>query len=183
MTHECATILWSFYLTLTSNEPAMTTPTPVNELIKGMNYPELRTLAGIIADEMHRLRATGLEQLHKELEQKAADLGVSLAELDHHEDLIGGSYVLEVTSPGVDRPLTGPRHWRRARRRLVQVRRHDGTTFAGRVGRAGDASVELLVDGVLKDLPYADVAHAAVQVEFRPPPDDELRMLNSEETA
>jgi len=113
-----------------------------------------------------------------------ADLShAASAELDRHEDLIGGSYVLEVTSPGVDRPLTGPRHWRRARRRLVHVRRHDGSTFAGRVGRAGDASVELLVDGGLQDLPYADVAHAAVQVEFRPPPDDELRMLNSEETA
>ena len=113
-----------------------------------------------------------------------ADLShAASAELDRHEHLIGGSYVLEVTSPGVDRPLTGPRHWRRARRRLVQVRRHDGTTLVGRVGRAGDASVVLLVDGVLQDLPYADVAHAAVQVEFRPPPDDELRMLNSEETA
>jgi ribosome maturation factor RimP len=105
------------------------------------------------------------------------------AELDRHEHLIGGSYTLEVTSPGVGRPLTGPRHWRRARQRLVQVRRHDGTTLAGRVGPVGDASVKLLVDGVLQDLPFADVAHAAVQVEFRPPPDDELRMLNSEETA
>jgi ribosome maturation factor RimP len=105
------------------------------------------------------------------------------AELDRHEHLIGGSYTLEVTSPGVDRPLTCPRHWRRARGRLVQVRRHDGSTLAGRVGRAGEASVVLLVDGALQDLPYAEVAHAAVQVEFRPPPDDELRMLNSEETA
>jgi ribosome maturation factor RimP len=98
-------------------------------------------------------------------------------ELDLHEHLIGGSYTLEVTSPGVDRPLTGPRHWRRAHLRLVSVRRHDGEMLQGRVGRAGEESVVLLVDGALRDLRYADVAHAAVQVEFRPPPDDEVRLL------
>ena len=32
-----------------------------------------------------------------------------------------GPYVLEVSSPGVDRPLTEPRHWRRALGRLVTV--------------------------------------------------------------
>ena len=42
-------------------------------------------------------------------------------ELDQHEHLLGGSYTLEVTSPGVDRPLTGPRHWRRAHLRQVAV--------------------------------------------------------------
>jgi ribosome maturation factor RimP len=106
------------------------------------------------------------------------------AELDQHEHLIGGSYTLEVTSPGVDRPLTGPRHWRRAHLRLVAVRRHDGESLQGRVGRAGEESVTLLVDGRLQDLRYAEVAHAAVQVEFSPPPDDEVRLLAPEkETA
>jgi len=104
------------------------------------------------------------------------------AELDQHEHLIGGSYVLEVTSPGVDRPLTGPRHWRRAHLRLVSVRRHDGQVLQGRVGRAGDESVVLLVDGACRDLRYADVAHASVQVEFRPPPDAEVLALGGELT-
>ena len=36
--------------------------------------------------------------------------------LDRNEHVVGGSYTLEVTSPGVDRPLTVPRHWRRAQR-------------------------------------------------------------------
>ena len=40
--------------------------------------------------------------------------------LDRQEHLVGGSYTLEVTSPGVDRPLTTPRHWRRAHLRLVR---------------------------------------------------------------
>jgi len=96
------------------------------------------------------------------------------AELDQNEHLIGGSYTLEVTSPGTDRPLTLPRHWRRAFLRQVAVRLHEGATLTARVGRAGEDSVTVLVDGARRELAYADVAHAAVQVEFRPPPDDEV---------
>ena len=60
-------------------------------------------------------------------------------ELDRHEHLIGGSYTLEVTSPGVDRPLTGLRHWRRAHLRQVAVRTRDGADLhrPGRAGRGG----------------------------------------------
>ena len=101
------------------------------------------------------------------------------AELDRHEHLIGGSYTLEVSSPGVDRPLTGKRHWRRAHLRQVAVRMQDGATFTGRVGAAGDDAVTVLVDGQLRELRYADVAHAGVQVEFRPAPAAELRMLGA----
>ena len=72
------------------------------------------------------------------------------AELDRHEHLIGGSYTLEVTSPGVDRPLTTPRHWRRARLRLVTVRPREGKPFTGRVGAAGEDAVTMLVDGALR---------------------------------
>ncbi|MGE3289353.1 MAG: ribosome maturation factor RimP [Pseudonocardia sp.] len=104
------------------------------------------------------------------------------AVLDQQEHLIGGSYTLEVTSPGVDRPLTAARHWRRARLRLVAVRRADGTTLTGRVGDAGEESVTLLVDGTPVQLRYADVAHARVEVEFRPPPEDEVRLLGARTT-
>ena len=86
-------------------------------------------------------------------------------------------YTLEVTSPGVDRPLTGQRHWRRAHLRQVAVRTRDGDAFTGRVGPAGADAVTLLVDGRLRELRYADVEHAGVQVEFRPAPEAELEML------
>ncbi|MDT0351010.1 ribosome maturation factor RimP [Pseudonocardia charpentierae] len=103
--------------------------------------------------------------------------------LDSNEHLVGGSYTLEVTSPGVDRPLTLPRHWRRAHLRLVTVRPQPGSplgdaVFAGRVGAAGDTSVTLLVDGRLREVRYADVAHAAVEVEFAPPPTKEIALLD-----
>jgi len=99
------------------------------------------------------------------------------AELEQHEHLIAGSYTLEVTSPGVERPLTLPRHWRRARLRQVAVRLVDGSTLVARVGDAGDEAVTVLVDGALRELRYDDVAHAAVQVEFRAAPAGEITKL------
>jgi ribosome maturation factor RimP len=99
------------------------------------------------------------------------------AELDQHDDVLGGPYTLEVTSPGVDRPLTAPRHWRRAHLRLVEVTLRDADKITGRVGDAGEEAVELLVDGALREVRYADVERASVVVEFRQPPSEDLRAL------
>lgn len=101
------------------------------------------------------------------------------AVLDECDDVLGGPYTLEVTSPGLDRPLTRPRHWRRARLRLVKVRHADGGELVGRVGGAGEHDVTLLVDGTLRRVRYDEVDRAVVQVEFREPPDHELRALNA----
>lgn len=79
-------------------------------------------------------------------------------------------YTLEVTSRGVDRPLELERHWRRNVDRLVKVTLVEGGQFAGRVVEAGEESVTLDVDGESKDLPYADVAKALVQIEFNRKP-------------
>ena len=99
------------------------------------------------------------------------------AALTEHEHLIPGAYTLEVTSPGAERPLVLPRHWRRARLRKVAVRLAGGGALTGRVGDAGDEAVTLLVDGALRELPYADVAHAAVEIEFKKPPASEVEQL------
>ncbi|MBC8092974.1 MAG: ribosome maturation factor RimP, partial [Pseudonocardia sp.] len=57
-----------------------------------------------------------------------------------------------------------------------------GGTLTARVGEAGDESVTVLVDDALRQLAYADVAHAAVQVEFRHPPEAEARRLGGTPT-
>ncbi|MHB8339683.1 MAG: ribosome maturation factor RimP [Mycobacteriales bacterium] len=75
-------------------------------------------------------------------------------------------YVLEVTSPGVERPLTAPRHWRRARGRLIRVS-GPGLRLTGRVVDADDTSAVLDVAGARRRLPYSEVTRAVVQVEFR----------------
>lgn len=102
------------------------------------------------------------------------------AVLDECDDVLGGPYTLEVTSPGLDRPLTRPRHWRRASRRLVKLRRLDGSELVGRVGPAGEQDVTVLVDGTLRRIRYDELERAIVQVEFREPPADELRALDGE---
>ena len=100
------------------------------------------------------------------------------AALDSHDELLGGPYTLEVTSPGVDRPLTRPRHWRRANLRLVRIRPRDGDEYTGRVGTCDDAGVEVLVGGTVRRVEYTTVAKAMVEVEFRQPPAAELQLLS-----
>ncbi|OLT38486.1 ribosome maturation factor RimP [Saccharomonospora sp. CUA-673] len=100
--------------------------------------------------------------------------------LDEHEHLIAGAYTLEVTSPGVDRPLTAPRHWRRARFRQVRVTPTEGADFTGRVGDAGETAARMLVGGTIRDVRYADVAKAVLEVEFKQPPADELKKLEQD---
>ena len=80
--------------------------------------------------------------------------------------LLGASYVLEVSSPGVDRPLTAPRHWRRNTGRLVTVTLLGGAEAVGRVTSADDAAVVLDVDGTERVLPYAELVRGTVRVEF-----------------
>lgn len=56
-------------------------------------------------------------------------------------------YVLEVSSPGVDRPLTQPRHYRRNVGRLVTVQRSEGGETTGRLVRAGADDFDLRPEG------------------------------------
>jgi ribosome maturation factor RimP len=82
---------------------------------------------------------------------------------------LGASYVLEVSSPGVERPLTAPRHWRRSTGRFVRAVRREGGDVTGRVVRADDdeAGVVVLdVRGDQQELAYAEVLRGQVQVEF-----------------
>ncbi|TDD38520.1 ribosome maturation factor RimP [Actinomadura sp. KC06] len=73
-----------------------------------------------------------------------AAISETASELLDAADVMGTSpYVLEVTSPGVDRPLTEPRHWRRAVGRLVVAPLTEGGQVEGRVVAADDEAVEI----------------------------------------
>ncbi|HEU0214449.1 MAG TPA: ribosome maturation factor RimP [Jiangellaceae bacterium] len=94
--------------------------------------------------------------------------------LDANDDLMGdGPYTLEVSSPGVTRPLTLPRHWRRNIGRLVRVVLTDGDVVTGRVTAADEHEALLDVAGSTREVPYDKVGKAKVQVEFRRHRDDE----------
>jgi ribosome maturation factor RimP len=92
---------------------------------------------------------------------------------DGAADVLGESpYTLEVTSRGVDRPLTLPRHWRRNEDRLVKVvlaegaGGEDGTEIVGRIRSSDDDGVTIEVAGKQVRVAYADVRKALVQIEF-----------------
>ena len=95
-----------------------------------------------------------------------------ISEVLDDTDVLGESaYVLEVSSPGVDRPLTQPRHWRRARQRLVSIACTDGQSYEGRVVDADDTTATIDIEAkkstTTKVVAYADIARAQVLVEFR----------------
>jgi ribosome maturation factor RimP len=83
------------------------------------------------------------------------------------------AYTLEVSSPGVDRPLAEPRHWRRARKRLVKVKVAGERPVTGRVLATSDDGVTLDVAGSRRDFEYGALGPGAIQVEFGPLPDDD----------
>ncbi|MFM8672482.1 MAG: ribosome maturation factor RimP [Candidatus Nanopelagicus sp.] len=72
-------------------------------------------------------------------------------------------FTLEVTSPGIDRPLTKARHWRKNIDRLVKVITTDGTQIFGRIKSAGEESA--LVDEV--NIKYVDIKRATLEIEFK----------------
>lgn len=104
--------------------------------------------------------------------------------LDETDVLGGAAYVLEVTSPGVDRPLTERRHWKRARGRLVLV---DVTTetghreLAGRVDAVDDTGVALRNDDGVTTVPWAELGRGRVQVEFNRPHTDQDEQADQDE--
>jgi ribosome maturation factor RimP len=83
-------------------------------------------------------------------------------------------YTLEVSSPGVDRPLTEPRHWRRARGRLVRVKVAREGPVEGRLLAADADGVTLGLPGGERRFSFADMGAGSVQVEFGRIPDAEL---------
>jgi ribosome maturation factor RimP len=102
------------------------------------------------------------------------------ATLDATDVLGDVPYTLEVSSPGVDRPLTEPRHWRRAAGRLVKVKGGAEGTVRGRVLGADGDGVTLDVDGTRRRFGYDDLGAGAVQVEFGRLPDAELEELSDD---
>ena len=89
----------------------------------------------------------------------------------------GRPYNLEVSSPGVSRPLTEPRHWRRNIGRLVDVKLVDGEVLEGRLTEAAEAAITLTPllavkkgtkpkFGEDREIPYDSIRKGTVQVEF-----------------
>ncbi len=107
------------------------------------------------------------------------------AQLDTLDDG-AGAYLLEVTSPGVDRPLTAEKHFRRARGRKAEIALTDGAVVTGRLGVVSDGAVDVVVRDrsgwAVRRIPLADIGSAVVQVEFSPPSARERELADTADT-
>lgn len=97
---------------------------------------------------------------------------------------VDGHYILEVSSPGVDRPLSTEKHFRRARGRRAEMTLNDGSQLIVRVGDVVDNQVRVVLSGdrggkpAVRHIPLGDIANAVVQVEFGRPDPREIELLS-----
>jgi ribosome maturation factor RimP len=133
----------------------------------GSRPPRIR----VIADGDHPLNLDGVAELSRSASAvlDAVDTG----------DI---AYDLEVSSPGIDRPLTAEKHFRRARRRKVELDLADGSMVTGRLGATSDGVVDLVVrtggGWTVRHIPLAEIRKAVVQVDFSPPNAKELELVD-----
>ena len=72
-------------------------------------------------------------------------------------------FTLEVTSPGLDRPLTKPRHWRKNKDRLIKIVLNDGKEITGRIKDSTED--EVTVDE--QKVAFVDIKRATLEIEFK----------------
>ena len=119
----------------------------------------------------------------------AADVSRAISEAldaDHDDPMGSAPYALEVTSPGIGRPLTLPRHFRRARTRLVAITTTDGRGLTGHVLATTDTGLVLLTGTSGRDridVPFDTIAKAKVEVEFSPPSAAVRELLGTQDGA
>ncbi|MDQ3628549.1 MAG: ribosome maturation factor RimP [Actinomycetota bacterium] len=148
-------------------------PTPSPDRVEGALAPRAGELGldieavEVSAAGRHRLLRVAVDRDGGVSLDDLGEVTRSLSEALDETDLMGErSYTLEVSSPGVDRPLTRPRHWRRNHDRLVKVTTHAGESVTGRVMDSDDDQVTLDVEGQVHVVALGTVDQARVQVEF-----------------
>jgi ribosome maturation factor RimP len=82
--------------------------------------------------------------------------------LDNYSQLGDLPFTLEVTTPGVDRPLMLPRHWRKNVGRLVKITPNEGEPFVSRITSVSDESVAL----ESREIKYSEIKRASIEIEF-----------------
>jgi ribosome maturation factor RimP len=143
---------------------------PLNEVISAAirpiiegsgNYLEELTITSagkvkiltVIVDSDTHLNLDQIPAVTKEI----SEVVEGLAELGE------SAFTLEVTSPGIDRPLTKPRHWRKNFDRLVKINMTSGKDIEGRIGEATETTV-LVGD---QKVSFEDIKRAVLEIEFK----------------
>ena len=81
-------------------------------------------------------------------------------------DLVEGSYTLEVSTPGAERPLTDPRHFSRAEGRLVALTLADGSGLDGRLQNLDGDTVSVRANGRLHTVRIAEISSGRMRVDM-----------------
>ncbi|GAA4423491.1 ribosome maturation factor RimP [Georgenia halophila] len=100
---------------------------------------------------------------------RLADVSRAISAVLDDADLIEGAHTLEVSTPGADRPLREPRHFRRAVGRKLRVSTAEGRELTGRLRDADERGIVIDVDGTAQDVPYERVGKARVEIELNRP--------------
>lgn len=86
------------------------------------------------------------------------------------EDFIGTPYSLEVSSPGLNRPLKNEKDFIKYRDRLIKVKTFDPIdnrrNFKGKLREISDGRIAMEIDGRVVTIPLANVAKANLEIEF-----------------
>jgi ribosome maturation factor RimP len=162
----------------TGPSPARATPPPDTDQVAAVATPVVHALGMDL--ESVKVTSAGRRRLLRIVVD--SDRGLSLddaalasrelsAKLDASDVMGDLPYTLEVSSPGVDRPLTQPRHWQRAVGRLVRVplTGTPSSPVQGRVVAADAEQVILDVSGSHRRFGYAALGSGKVQIEFDRP--------------
>lgn len=86
--------------------------------------------------------------------------------LDNYSQMGELPFTLEVTTPGIDRPLTLPRHWRKNIGRLVKLTPAQGEKYVARIKAFNEDSVTLDIDGSESLVKLSEISRAQIEVEF-----------------
>ena len=131
---------------LVDRDPYAGEPRPPEQPVEGLSLDEVAEASRAVSDL---------------LDQLAEGKGSSA------DPMAGITYTLEVSSPGVERPLTRPRHFRRNVGRLVDLQTSGGSTLRCRITAATPDGVTVQTGHGARELSWGEVSTASVQVEFR----------------
>lgn len=106
------------------------------------------------------------EETNPSLDEVTAVSKVISEILDNYSQLGEMPFTLEVTTPGVDRPLTLPRHWRKNIGRLVKISLTQGEKLVGRISAFAGSNVTLEINKEEKVLALSEIARAQIEIEF-----------------
>lgn len=160
------------------------------EIRRGGGMPQVRLIVDLPEDQLGSADLDAVAEASRALSEA----------VDADDSVLGSAPVLlEVTTPGVDRELTAPRHFRRSRGRLLSLTTADGTAYRARLlavrgedlhlrqepGRDDRGRPLKMPSGTVERavIPLADVTTARVEVEFDPPSDLAQLLAEAETTA